>query len=180
MSAWINTMLRLRSLCRKDTYNDTFVENARTVFIKRGASRGLSGELAETLWSLPDHMPASSALHRLCQPVGLPWAREGDAGGKRWVFPSAERTPRMGKGRLRRTSGDIRGGWTLSAPNESPAFPHSQVPPTLVSIFPEAFNPSDSAPLSSGLFWSSLSSLPPLGSPEFSDVLSSGFGRWRG
>lgn len=70
-------MLHLRSLCKKDTYNDTFVQNARTVFIKRGESRGLSGELAETLWSLPDHVPASCALHRLCQLVGLPWAREG-------------------------------------------------------------------------------------------------------
>lgn len=92
----------------------------------------------------------------------------------------------MGKGRLRRTSGGIRGEWTLPAPNESPALPHTQVPPPLVSIFPEAFNPSDSAPVSSGLFWSSLSSFPPSGSPDFSaalcasDLVLSGCGRWRG
>lgn len=77
----------------------------------------------------------------------------------------------MGKGRLWGTSGGIRGERMLPAPNESPALPHTQVPPLLVSIFPEAFNPSDPAPVSSGLFWSSLSSLPPSGSPDFPAVV---------
>lgn len=49
----------------------------------------------------------------------------------------------MGKGRLWRTSGGISGAWMLPTPNESPALPHTQVPPPLVSIFPEVFNPSD-------------------------------------
>lgn len=76
----------------------------------------------------------------------------------------------MGKGRLWRTSGGISGAWMLPTPNE-PALPTPRVPPRWSPSSQKFLTLPDPAPVSSGLFWSSLSSVPPSGSPDFPAVV---------